>query len=104
MEVEKQLYEVKIAGLSLRLRSTHDKETVDKLFQIVQKKVDEAQAHGPQVSSQNALILAALHLAEELVLTKGSALSGLEQLEVRTRDILSDLESSPISQINPDHH
>ena len=103
MEIEKQLYEVKIAGLSLKLRSAHDQRTVDELIQVVSGKIKEAQTHNNQVSSQNALMLAALHLAEDLVLIKRSAQSELKQLEVRAREILSDLESSPISQIGLDN-
>ena len=102
MEIEKQLYEVKIAGLSLKLRSAHDRKTVDELVQVVSDKVEEAQVHSTQVSSQNALMLAALHLAEDLILMKRSAQLELGQIEVRAREILSDLESSPISQIDLD--
>ena len=103
MEIEKQLYEIKIAGLPLKLRSAHNRRTVDELVQVVSGKIKEAQNHNTQISSQNALMLAALHLAEDLILMKRSTQSELELLEVRAREILSSLESSPISQIGLDN-
>ena len=96
---EKQLYEVTIAGLRFKLRSAHDQKTVDKLTQIVRDKFESVQHHHKQISSQNALMLTALHLAEDLISTKKSTQLKLSQFEGRAREILLNLESLPISQI-----
>ena len=76
---------------------------MDELVCVVSDKINEAYAHNSQISLQNALMLTALHLAEDLLSTKRSAQSELGKLEVRTKEILSDLKSSPISQISLDH-
>ena len=96
---EKDLYLVQVAGLSLKLRSSHDEETVRKLASLVDKKVNEALGAGNNVSFQNALLLAALHLAEDLTLLKSLMDRRLDLLESQAKDILSDLESSPLSRI-----
>ena len=70
--MDKKLYNVNIAGLPLKLRSSHERETVDQLTQLVEEKVEEAFKSGKQVSFQNALLLASLHIAEELLTLKKS--------------------------------
>ncbi len=98
--MEKPLYEVQIAGMTLKLRSSHDSKTVDELVQTVNDKVQEVQNHSTRISPQSALVLAGLHLAEDLILMKRSAQLELCQLETRACEILSDLdrESTTISQ------
>lgn len=99
MEPEKSLYDVQVAGLSLKLRSSHDLETVEELTALVDEKISEAFSLGSNVSFQNALLLAALHIAEDLTLLKRAANSELLRLESKAQKILSDLESSPISRL-----
>lgn len=101
--MDKHLYEVQVAGLSLKLKSSHDEKTVRELSTLVDKKVNEALALGKNVSFQNALLLAALHLAEEITLLKQAANSKLQAIEQKSLDILSELEDSPISRIRLDN-
>lgn len=88
----KNLYEVQVAGLPLKLRSSHDEQTVSELVRIVDEKVKEAMSANTAVSYQNALVLASLNIAEELLLLKKTAASELDRLEERTRKILSQIE------------
>lgn len=99
MKPEKNLYDVQVAGLTLKLRSSHDQETVEQLTTLVDEKIGEALALGSNVSFQNALLLAALHIAEDLTLLRRAANSELLGLESKAQKILSDLESSPISRL-----
>ncbi|MCB0361227.1 MAG: cell division protein ZapA [Bdellovibrionales bacterium] len=102
-ETAKRTYEVLIAGLTLKLRSSHDEETVAELVALVDEKVNEAMGGHPNVSFQNALLLASLHIAEELILLKRVAAQELQGLESKAQEILTNLESSPLTQSGLDH-
>lgn len=99
IDPEKQTYDVFIAGLSLKVKSSLDEETVAALASLVDKKIDDAVAQNKNISFQNALLLAALHLAEDLILTKRRAWNELGKIESQAQEILSELESSPISRV-----
>ena len=103
MQPEKNLYEIEVAGLSLKLRSSHNQETVEELAELVDNKIQEALALGQNISFQNALLLAALHIAEDLTLLKRTANLELGKLEGRAQEILSEIESSPISRLRLDN-
>ncbi len=94
METGKNVYEVQIAGLPLKLRSSHDQETVNKLIQFVDQKVDETLRSAPHISFQNALLLTALNLAEDHLLLKKAARQELDALEARANKILDQIEDS----------
>ncbi len=96
---EKSLFEVEIAGLPLKLKSSHDEQTVRQLIEMVNSRVNEALALSPSISFQKALLLASLHIAEDLVFTRRMALAELDQLESKAKNILSGLESSPLSRM-----
>ncbi len=98
--MEKKLYNVNIAGLPLKLRSSHDSETVAQLTQLVDQKIEEAQSLGKRVSFQNALLLASLHIAEELLTLKKSVNEDLNFLKSKSKSILSELESSPLTKVD----
>lgn len=95
MESGKPTYEIEIAGLPLKLRSSHDETTVRELATMVNKKVSEALNRSRQASFQNALLLAALHLAEEVVLLKRAARQELGEIEHEALQLLSDLKLVP---------
>ena len=99
---EKRLYEVQIAGLPLKLRSSHDQETVDKLIKIVDSKLQDTMASMPSLSFQNAILLTALNIAEEHLLLKKAAEEELNLIEKRTQKLLDQMEdiqtdSSPLT-------
>lgn len=89
-----RLFEVEIAGVPLRLKSSHDEETVNELVALVDQKVREALPLTKTGSIQNAAILASLNLAEEFLLLKRKAQKELGALEAKALKVISELESS----------
>ena len=100
--LNKNMFEVEVAGLPLRLRSSHDEATVQELVQLVNNKVQEVLRSAPQVSYQNALLLTSLHLAEDLIFLRRSTLTEIDRIENQTRQLISELESSPVSRVHLD--
>ncbi len=88
----KNVHDVQVAGLALKLRSSHDAQTVSELITFVDKKVKEAMAINSTASFQNAFILASLNIAEELLLLKKTAAFELDKVEERARLVLDQLE------------
>lgn len=103
IEPTKPLFEVRIAGLPLKLRSSHDEQTVGELVRLVDEKYKQAMNAGGQMSHQNAVLLAALHIAEEFVLLKRSMNQQLALLENQAGQLLRELESSPLARIRLDN-
>lgn len=100
---EKQTYEIQVGGFPLKLKSSHDSQTVDQLASLVNEKVEAALAAHPSLAYQKALLLACLHMAEDLVLLKRTAMRELDQLELQAKQVFVDLESSPLSRIRLDN-
>jgi len=96
MEDGTRLFETVVAGVPLRLKSSHDELTVNELVGLVDRKVREALSLTKSGSIQNAAILAALHLAEEYLFLKRRAKVELDELEAKTRKVISELESSRV--------
>lgn len=91
---EKRVFEVEIAGTSMKLRTSHDEATVRQLVEFVDKRIQEALQMTKSGSTQSATVLACLNMAEELILLKRKAHSEIERLEIKTRRVLMELESS----------
>ena len=91
---EKKTYEFKIAGLPYKLRSSHDENTVNELVQFVDDKVQQAMIATKSGSYQSAAVLAALNIAEELILLKKRARKEIERIEERALRLSQDLENS----------
>ena len=91
MQAQKGVFEVTIAGIPLKLKSSHDPEVVKKLVSFVDKKVQEALPATKSGSIQNAALLAALNLAEELFELKAKALNQLEKFEKKAIKALNEL-------------
>lgn len=96
-------YEVQVAGLPLRLRSSHDEFTVQELVTLVDDKVKEALSNQTNISFQKALLLACLHIAEELVCLKAEANGRIDQIEAKAKGILAELDASPLAQMGIDN-
>lgn len=97
-----ETYEVQVAGVPLRLKSSHDIETVQELIDLVDAKVKEALSSNPNISFQKALMLASLHVAEDFVFLKRAVRSRLDTLETKTKSILSELDSAPLARLKID--
>lgn len=99
IESQKQTYEIQVGGFPLKLKSSHDAETVNELVKLVNEKVESALANHPSLSYQKAILLTCLHMAEDLVLLKRAALRELDLVEMQAKQIYVDLESSPLNRI-----
>jgi len=97
-----ETYNVQVAGLPLRLKSSHDPQTVQELIDLVDAKVKEAMATNPNVSFQKALLLATLHVAEDLVFLKRALKGRLDNLETKAKGILSELDASKLTRLTID--
>ncbi len=89
---DKEIYEVTIGGVPLRLKSSHGEQMVHDLVQSVDSKIQEALKVTKTGSIQNAAILAALNFAEELLQLKNQTETQLERLEQLTIQTINDLE------------
>jgi cell division protein ZapA len=87
-------FEVEIAGVPLRLKSSHDEQTVKELVRLVDSKIREALPLTKTGSIQNASILASLNLAEEYLMLKRKALSELDGLEAKAVKVITEMEST----------
>lgn len=97
-----ETYDVQVAGLPLRLKSSHDAQTVQELIDLVDGKVKEAMAANPNISFQKALLLATLHVAEDLVFLKRALKGRLDNLETKAKGILSELDTSRLTRLTID--
>ena len=90
----KRTHEFQIAGVPYKLRTSHDEELVKELVEFLNQRMAQALAVTKNGSYQNAAVLTALHLAEELILLKKKASAELENLEEKILKIAVDLENS----------
>jgi len=91
---EKKTYSFLIAGVPYKLKSSHDDATVQELVEFVNDKMNQAMAVTKNGSFQNAAVLSAMNVAEELILLKRKAHRELEKLEERALQLSFDLENS----------
>lgn len=97
-EAEKKSYEFEIAGMPYKIKSSHDEQTVRELVEFVDQKVTQALAATKSGSFQSAAVLAALNIAEEMILLKQKARTELDQLEQKALQISHDLNNSRINR------
>lgn len=90
----KKTYDLNIAGMSFKLRSSHDEQTVKELVEFVDGKTKEAMQALKSGSFQSAAVLAALNIAEELILLKKRAHRELDLLEEKALKLSQNLENS----------
>ncbi len=93
---DKSTYEFQIAGLPYKLKSSHDELTVQELVDFVDQKVKQALSVTKSGSFQSAAVLAALNIAEELILLKRKAQQELDILEEKTLKLAESIETSKI--------
>ena len=97
-----ETHDVQVAGLPLRLKSSHDAQTVQELISLVDGKVQEVLTLNPNISFQKALLLASLHIAEDLVFLKRAVQQRLNNLETKAKGILTELDSTPLARLTID--
>lgn len=101
-QAPKNIFEVDIAGMPLKLKTTHDIEFVKKLVEFVDQKVNASLSQSKNGSVQNAILLAALNMAEELFIQRERMDEELGHLERKAGQLVSALSHSQeeVSQIN----
>ncbi|UYL09651.1 cell division protein ZapA [Bdellovibrio sp. SKB1291214] len=99
MTAEKKNFNFLIAGVPYKLRSSHDDSTVQELVDFVNNKMTQAMAVTKNGSFQNAAVLTAMNLAEELILLKRKAQRELDKLEEKTLQLSLELENSKNNKV-----
>lgn len=92
MASEKKTHQFLIAGVPYKLKTSHDDATVEELVSFVNSKMEVALAATKNGSFQNAAVLTAMNLAEELILLKRRAHRELQRLEEKALKLSVDLE------------
>lgn len=92
MQQDLKTFEVEIAGVPLRLKSSHDQTTVDQILKMVEEQMDPQLA---QTSLRNSALLACLRLAEELYLLRTQTKKELDNLESQAIDHIAQLQQVP---------
>nr|BFD62299.1 hypothetical protein BdHM001_09800 [Bdellovibrio sp. HM001] len=96
---EKKTYNFLIAGVPYKLKTSHDDATVEELVEFVNNRMNQAMSLTKNGSFQNAAVLTAMNLAEELILLKRKAHRELEKLEERALQLSMDLENSKSNKV-----
>ncbi|MBX2987116.1 MAG: cell division protein ZapA [Bdellovibrionaceae bacterium] len=91
---DKKTYDFLIAGVPYKLRTSHDDATVQELVDFVNDKMNVAMTVTKNGSFQNAAVLTALNVAEELILLKRKAHRELERVEEKILKLSVELENS----------
>lgn len=84
-------HEVNIAGVSMRLKTSHNDQALEEILDMVQKRIDQEVAN---ISPQKALVLACLRLAEDLYVFRQNTSQELNHIENLANRILADLQIS----------
>ncbi len=96
--VEKKTYTFNIAGIPYKIKTSHNEEVVNELVEFVNEKMNEAMTSTKNSSYQSAAVLAAMNIAEELILLKRKAYKEVELLEHKALRLATELESSKIQK------
>ncbi len=94
MTSEKKTFDFLIAGVPYKLKTSHDDATVQEMVEFINSKMTKALAVTKNGSFQNAAVLTAMNLAEELILLKRKAHRELERIEEKAVRLSLDLENS----------
>ncbi|MFM6927073.1 MAG: cell division protein ZapA [Bacillota bacterium] len=94
MTAEKKNFNFLIAGVPYKLKTSHDDATVQELVDFVNNKMNQAMAVTKNGSFQNAAVLTAMNIAEELILLKRKAQRELDKIEEKALQLSAELENS----------
>lgn len=94
MALEKKTFDFLIAGVPYKLRTSHDDATVQELVEFINNRMNQALSVTKNGSFQNAAVLTAMNLAEELILLKRKAHREMEKLEEKLLRLSHELENS----------
>ena len=99
MTAEKKNFNFLIAGVPYKLKTSHDDATVQELVDFVNNKMNQAMAVTKNGSFQNAAVLTAMNIAEELILLKRKAQRELDKIEEKALQLSAELENSKSSKV-----
>lgn len=99
MTAEKKNYNFLIAGVPYKLKTSHDDATVQEMVDFVNSKMNQAMGVTKNGSFQNAAVLTAMNIAEELILLKRKATRELEKLEGKALSLSQELENSKSGKV-----
>ncbi len=99
MTSEKKNYNFLIAGVPYKLKTSHDDATVQEMVDFVNNKMNQAMGVTKNGSFQNAAVLTAMNIAEELILLKRKAARELEKLEEKALSLSQELENSKSGKV-----
>lgn len=88
------IYEIKIAGEQLRLRSNEPEEKVQKLASFVDERVSQLHKMSSNLSLKQSLILVCLDLAGQMHDVKSQSLEYLQDLEKEALELKKEFQSS----------
>lgn len=94
MALEKKTFDFLIAGVPYKLRTSHDDATVQELVEFINNRMNQALSVTKNGSFQNAAVLTAMNLAEELILLKRKAHREMEKIEEKLLRLSHELENS----------
>ena len=89
-----RIYEVKIAGMELRLRSDQPEERVKKLATLVDQQVAKLLKKQSNANMKHALLLACLDLAGELYDIKQQSLEHIQDIEKEALELKKAMRTS----------
>lgn len=98
MNSETRTFNFDIAGVPYKLKTSHDESVVQELVEFVNSRMNKALGQTKNGSYQNAAVLTAMNLAEELILLKRKAIRELEMLEEKAIQLSMDLENSKMGK------
>jgi len=89
-----ETYNINLCGHLLKLKTEHNKETLNLFKFAVEEKLKDIQSSHQNISLEKALFLTCLCFAEEKYFLKEIIHKNLNGLESKARNVLKSLESS----------
>ncbi|MGI9549351.1 MAG: cell division protein ZapA [Bdellovibrionales bacterium] len=89
-----ETYEIRLCGYPLKLKTKHNKETLEFFKSEVEEKIKAIQDNHQNISIEKALFLTCLSFAEDRFFLKKAINKNLDRLESKAKSVLKGLESS----------
>ena len=87
-------YDVNIAGYTLTVNTERSAEHMERLTGLLNERVREVQKTGGTANYLHAVMLAAMKLADEVLVLRGQHEGERRRLEEKSRDLLSKLDEA----------
>lgn len=87
-------YDVNIAGYTLTVSTDRSAEHMERLTGLLNERVREVQKAGGTANYLHAVMLAAMKLADEVLVLRGQQEGERRRLEEKSRDILARLDEA----------